>query len=260
MLAVRERPAWVGARRLWYESLETSPRAYCAYLRRRRSVTTVVTPHTSVVLEGFPGSANSFAREAILYSNPGVHVASHIHTSAHVLEALRLGRPTVVPVRRPVDAIVSYLSRGYPSEIAAALRDYERMHRRLLPRLDQVVVAPFDRITARFGEVVHEVNARFGSDLVPFPHHDPDARATVFAKLEAYTREVAGEGAELLQATPTEARRDEKASVRAAVLDPSFTSLRMRCEALYDEMTERTGAVEPAVLGDRRLERVPLVA
>jgi hypothetical protein len=34
----------------------------------------------------------------------------------------------------------------------------------------------------------------------------------------------------------------------------------MRCEALYDEMTERTAPVEPAVLGDRRLERVPLVA
>src|SRR4051794_18257846 len=114
MAAVKERPAWVAARRRWYESLEASPRAYCAYLRRKRAVGTVVTEQTSIVLEGFPGSANSFAREAILFSNPGIHVASHIHTCAHILEGLRLGRPTVVPIRRPVDAITSYLSRGYP--------------------------------------------------------------------------------------------------------------------------------------------------
>ena len=219
-----------------------------------------MSPHTSIVLEGFPGSANSFAREAILYSNPHVHVASHIHTSAHVLEALRLGRPTVVPIRRPVDAIVSFLSRGYPSEVARALRDYERMHRRLLPALDSVVVAPFDRITSRFGDVVAEVNRRFGSNLVPFPHHDPDARDAVFARLEAYTREVAGDGADMLQATPTEARREQQASMRAAVLDPSFTSLRERCEALYEQMTERTVRFEPSVLDDRLLARTPLVA
>ncbi len=241
MLGVKERPTWIAARQRWYESLERSPRAYCSYLRRRRSVATVVIPQTAIVLEGYPGSANSFAREAILYSNPGVHVASHVHSWAHVLEALRLGRPTVVPIRHPVDAITSYLSRGYPSEVHAALRAYERMHHHLLPRVEEMVVAPFEVITSRFGAVVREVNRRFGTDLVPFPHDDPAARDTVFARLEAYTREVAGDGADLLQATPTNARRAQQQSVRAALLDPSVASLRTRCEALYDELSSHDG-------------------
>jgi hypothetical protein len=255
MPGVKERPTWIAARRRWYQSLERSPRAYCSYLRRRRTVATLVTPQTAIVLEGYPGSANSFAREAVLYSNPGVHVASHIHSSAHILEALRLGRPTVVPVRHPVDAITSYLSRGYPSEVHAALREYERMHRHLLPRLEQVVLAPFEHITSRFGDVIREVNRRFGSDLVPFPHEDPAARDAVFARLEAYTREVAGDGADLLQATPTNARREQQQRIRAALLDPSVAPLRTRCQELYAEISGRCApqVTEEIPAGQRRL-------
>jgi hypothetical protein len=260
MLGVKDRPTWAAARNHFYQSLESSPRAYCSYLRRKRAVGTVVVPDTAIVLEGFPGSANSFAREAILYSNPGVHVASHIHTCAHILEALRLGRPTVLPIRPPVDAIASYLSRGYPSEVRAALRAYERMHQRLLPHLDDVVVAPFDRITSRFGDVVAEVNRKFGCDLVPFPHDDPGARDAVFAQLEAYTRQVAGDGADLLQATPTEARREQQAAVRAALMDPSLDGLRARCDALYGEITGPR-ALEPLpVVDGARLRRAPAFA
>jgi hypothetical protein len=209
----------------------------------------VVTPSTSVVLEGFPGSANSFAREAVLYSNPGALVASHIHTAAHVLEALRLGRPTVLQIRPPVDAIASYLSRGYPSEVEGALRAYERMHTRLLSSLDSLVVAPFDQITKRFGDVIEEVNLRFGSNLVPFPHHDQRAREAVFDRLEAYAREVAGDSAAMLQATPTLARSEQQVSVRAALTNPAHTALRERCELLYQ-------AVTGSAPGEQRDERV----
>jgi hypothetical protein len=233
LTSLRERRVWSVARGRWYETLEHRPRTYCSYLRSRRPANTVVTSSTTIVLEGFQGSANSFAREAVLYSNPDASVASHIHTAAHIFEALRLERPIVLPVRSPVDAIASYLSRGYPSEVAAALRAYERLHRRVLPVLDDVVVAPFERITQRFGDVVDEVNVRFGTELVPFPHDDPVARAEVFARLEAYTRSVAGDRAAVLQATPTTDRGEAKGKVRDIIADPRFDGLRQRCEELY---------------------------
>jgi hypothetical protein len=241
MPGLREKRPWAAARAGWYGVLERAPRAYCAYLRHR-SAHTVVTGDSAIVLEGFPGSANSFAREAVLYSNPGVAVASHIHSPAHVLEALRLGRPTVLTIRPPVDAIASFLSRGYASEITAAFRSYERMHRRLLPVLDRLVVAPFDRVTDRFGDVVDEVNARFGTTLVPFPHDDPDARDAVFATLAAYTHAVAPESSTLLQATPTAARRERSADVRAALLDPAHAELRRRGEGLYAECLDHSAS------------------
>jgi hypothetical protein len=232
MPGLKDRPAWTAARARWYSTLERAPRLYCAYLRRR-GVGTVVDARTTIVIEGSPGSANGFAREALLYSNPGAIVASHIHSAAHVLEALRLDKPTVLTIRDPVDAISSYLARGYAAELDGALRAYERMHRRLLPSLDRVVVAPFDRVTQSFGTVVDEVNARFGSRLVPFPHGDPAARDAVFATLEAYTRGVAGDDATRLQATPTTERRARSADVRAASLDPAHAALVRRCAALY---------------------------
>lgn len=86
--------------------------------------------------------------------------------------------------------------------MARAYRAYERMHHRLLPALDSMVVASFERITERFGDVIEEVNDRFGTALVPSPQSDPAARDAVFCRLEAYTREVAGGAASLLQASP----------------------------------------------------------
>ncbi|HEY1740514.1 MAG TPA: hypothetical protein VGI86_17505 [Acidimicrobiia bacterium] len=202
-------------------------------MRARRPANTVVAPTTSIVLDGFPGSANSFAREAVLYCNPDASVASHIHTSAHLMEGLRLGKPSVLLVRPPVDAIVSFLSRGYRSELEGALHAYDRLHRRMIRHLDRFVVAPFDRTTQRFGDVVDEVNMRFGTTFVPFPHEDREARDAVFARLEAYTRTVAGDDAELLQATPTDSRKARQAEVRAVLLEPGFDRLRTRCEELY---------------------------
>ncbi|HEY3831293.1 MAG TPA: hypothetical protein VGO03_03295 [Acidimicrobiia bacterium] len=206
-------------------------------MRARRPANTVVAPTTSIVLDGFPGSANSFAREAVLYCNPDASVASHIHTSAHLMEGLRLGKPSVLLVRPPVDAIVSFLSRGYRSELEAALHAYDRLHRRMLRHLDRFVVAPFDRTTQRFGEVVEEVNMRFGTALVPFPHDDRAARDAVFARLEAYTREVVADGS-VMAATPTDAgaRKARQAEVRAVLLEPSFDRLRERCEELYAQV------------------------
>ena len=233
MLDLRERSWWMNAWAFGYRGLEYAPRAYCGYMRARRPANTVVAPTTSIVLDGFPGSANSFAREAVLHCNPDVSVASHIHTSAHLMEALRLGKPTVLLIRPPVDAIVSFLSRGYRSELEAALHAYERLHRRLIRHLDRFVVASFDRTTQRFGGVIDEVNIRFGTSFVPFPNDDRAARDAVFARLEAYTCTVAGDDAELMQATPTDARKARQAEVRTVLLEPGFARLRSRCEELY---------------------------
>jgi hypothetical protein len=210
------------------------PRLYCAYLRRR-GVATVVDARSTIVIDGAPGSANSFAREAFLACNPDAIVASHIHSAANILEGLRLGKPTVLTIREPVDAIGSYLARGYSAEISDALRAYERLHRRLSPALDRVVIAPFERVTEAFGTVVDEVNARFGVHFVTFPDDDPAARDAVFATLEQYTRRVAGATAPLLQATPTAARRARSIDIRAALLEPEHRARLRRCESLYAE-------------------------
>jgi len=200
-----------------------------------RAAQPVVTRDTTIVLEGFPGSAVGFAREAIRFSNPHAAVATPTFSAAHVFEALRRGRPTVLIVRPPVDAIESAIARGYPSAVVDAFREYEWMHERLLPVLDRVVVAPFDQVTERFGDVVAEVNARFGTALVPFPHDDPAARDAVSSTLSAHARAVTSEPAALAHIAPAMARRDRRRDARAALLHPVHDAIRARCESLYVE-------------------------
>ncbi len=102
---MKEWPAYRRARRGWYSALEHQPAAYCAYRRRRQPASPIVTRSADVVIEARPGCANSFAREAMLLANPGITVASHVHSPAQVLEAIRLRKPVLVLVRDPVDAI-----------------------------------------------------------------------------------------------------------------------------------------------------------
>jgi hypothetical protein len=95
----------------WYSLLERQPAAYCGYRRLRHPTWPVVGAGTDVVIEGRPGCGNSFAREAMLLANPGIRVASHVHSPAQVLEAIRLHKPVLVIVRDPLDAIVSEAAR-----------------------------------------------------------------------------------------------------------------------------------------------------
>ena len=43
----------------------------------------------------------------------GHHIGRHLHSAAHVHRAIRFGLPTIVLIREPADAIVSYLFERY---------------------------------------------------------------------------------------------------------------------------------------------------
>ena len=68
---------------------------------------------SALVIEGFPRSGNTFSVAAFQIANgQDLHVGRHLHGAPHVLRAVRLGLPTVVLIRRPREAVLSYLTRG----------------------------------------------------------------------------------------------------------------------------------------------------
>jgi hypothetical protein len=233
--SVKASAAYQHARRSWYALLEQRPAAYSAYQRRRQRSVTVVDRQTDLVIEGRPGCANSFAREAILLVNPQLRVASHLHSPAQVLEGLRLGKPVVVLIRRPSDAIVSEASRFDDIDLRDELNSFVRFYDRLLPRAEETVVATFERVTSRFGDVVKAVNAHFGTSFESFPDDDPSSRERVFAKLVEYNRAVGiGEGR---AAVPGQARDERAAQVRSMLADPELATLMGRAEEIYLRFT-----------------------
>lgn len=163
------------------------PRLYhWIYRWRDGYVDRLVTDETDLCIEGFPRSANSFAVGAFEYAqDEKLSIAHHNHVPAPILNAVQRGLPTVVLIRDPVEAVISFralqlqtsdvsgtpspqLALSYPEQLRAWTAFYERIE---FVR-EQVVVAPFERVIDDFGAVIDVVNERFGTAFARFEHTD----------------------------------------------------------------------------------------
>jgi hypothetical protein len=222
-----------GARRLALRTLETVPPAYCAIMRRRHPEWRVVDPRVDLVIEGYQSSANTFARMAAEHSNPGIVVASHVHSWAHVAQARILRKPVIVLLRNPVDAISSHAVRMQLNDLGHELQRYRTFYRRVWPLRSQVVVAPFETVTARFGDVMDAVNQRFGASFKRFDHENADANAAIFDQMD---REMDSIGASWQVAHPKQDRGDATDAVRARLQSEPHRRALADCQAVYERL------------------------
>jgi hypothetical protein len=138
-----------------------------------------ITSSTQLVIDGFPRSGNSYARNAFLYSNGAdVPVSTHRHSPRSIETGLRRGIPVIVILRPPGAAIASFLQYAPGVRVERAIEMYRSFYGAILPICHSVVVAPFDEVRSDFGHVIVRCNDRFGSTFVPYLH-TPEAEATV---------------------------------------------------------------------------------
>jgi hypothetical protein len=138
------------------------------YSRVDSSKLTRIADDTKLVLEGCPRSGNSYALAAFCHANPNVRVASHRHSPTAVRTGLRRGKPVIVLVRRPRDAIASGLQYHPSQPVQWAIRIYREFYEGILPMADRFMVATFEEVTTDFGAVIRSCNERFGTDFVPY--------------------------------------------------------------------------------------------
>ena len=163
-----------------------------AMLARPEKRKTLVRPDTALLIEGFLRSGNTYSVAAFRVANgPGPHVARHLHGAPHVLRAARLGIPSLVLVRRPRDAVSSYLLRRPALRPRDALLEYVDFYRTAWPARHAFLVAAFDDVTHDFGSVLDQVNERFGTT---FRRYEPtvENEAVVLALVEDMNREECG--------------------------------------------------------------------
>ena len=67
--------------------------------------------NTNICIEGFPRSGNSFACRIIRITDPWIKISDHTHSIANVKSASENHVPIVILIRKPLDAIVSYVLR-----------------------------------------------------------------------------------------------------------------------------------------------------
>jgi hypothetical protein len=227
-------------RTLATDLLEYVPGAYCSVMRRRHPEWFLVDADTDLVMEGYQSCGNTFARKAMEHANPGARIASHSHSWANVARGLKLGKPVVVLLRPPLEAVASHAVRMRLDDLDRELRRYHRFYRRAASVADRVVLAPFDMTVDRFGEVIDRVNIRFSTRFNVFDHTDPVAKAEVFEEME---REALSTPSELDRmwriARPNAARREATREMQARVAGPPHRSALALCEALHDRLVQK---------------------
>src|SRR5215203_5308665 len=160
---------------------------YGLYRLARKDQARVVTPETQLVIEGFPRSANSFARVAFNRAQKGtVRIATGLHVPAQVIRAARWRIPTLVLIRRPKDAVLSFAIRD-PISVEEALKYYISFYETVEAYGDAYVLGLFEEVTEDFGQVIRRINDRFGTTFSPFSHDERNVDG-VFARIEKNSR------------------------------------------------------------------------
>jgi hypothetical protein len=217
------------------------PRAYLPFARWRYGRDLAFGPGTEVVIEGFPRSANSFAVTAFRQAQGrDVQIAHHLHQPAQVLAAVDHDVPSIVLVREPREAILSYLIWQPHLQAKHAVHAYVGFHRPLLGHEDGYVVADFGQVTNDYGAVISRVNQRFGTAFEPFHHTEPNV-ALAFDEIEQTSRERrAGELVELAVARPSAERRRMKAALAQRFERETTRAQRDELDGLYRHFGELT--------------------
>jgi hypothetical protein len=198
---------------------------------------------TAIVIEGYLRSGNTFSVAAFQIANgPELHVGRHLHGAPHVLRAVRLGLPTLVLIRQPRDAVLSYLVRRATLTPHDAVLEYLDFYRTAWPARNSFVVGLFDCVTSDFGVVLEQVNRRFGTSFRRY-EPTPENEARAFALVEEMNRlETGGEVLESLVGRPS-AERSQRKRELATLLDRPRTAARLRdAENLFQRYVELAAA------------------
>ncbi|MFT6286153.1 MAG: hypothetical protein ACJA09_000896 [Alcanivorax sp.] len=226
---------------LMADLLDAWPSVYLTLQKRRlrHARHRIVESDHRFVIEAFPRSGSSFTHRAFTAANPqdGQLVATHMHRASQVIQASRLGVPTLIIVRVPRDAVTSLLALGIEQArlpvlargeaelcLGITLLRYARFHERIAC-VPGVTVAGFDEVTRNMGTVIKRVNAAFGTNFMPFEHTDATAN-DLMKKSKPHV-------------SPNVDRDEIKAILAAAYDSPALLGKRTRADKAYEVMIAR---------------------
>ncbi len=146
----------------------------------------MVTKKTKITIEGYPRSANTYAVYAFKHVNElqWHEVGHHLHVQAQVLRSIKYKIPVILLIRHPLGAVRSLVVRHDFIPVSEALEDYIRFYKDLYHLREGFVVANFEDVIDRFGEVTQRLNNHFSSSFNIFPDQDDQAKAAVFSEID----------------------------------------------------------------------------
>lgn len=200
----------------------------------------VISRNTEIVIEAFPRTGNCFVITAFkLAQQRPVRVAHHLHAAVQVRAGVRQNIPTLVTVRDPEEAILSYVILAPHLLVSQGLQSYLDFHEGILGVKDKVVVSTFKQVTTDFGAVIRRVNQKFGSDFIEFDHTEANVKRCFEVQEEGWA--VKGK-AEPNVGFPSEERKRVKDHLREQFYGESrgdrLAKMRTRAYELYEIFCE----------------------
>ena len=120
-----------------------------------------------MVWDGFPGSANSTSGTAIHDLNGrSFQMVNHTHAANVVIRGVKMGKPTALVIRNPLDSVCSLYRRWSFLTIDFCLDWYIKFHSVLLPYKNSIVVSDFSDTTGNLTAVVEKINSKFGTSIL----------------------------------------------------------------------------------------------
>jgi hypothetical protein len=206
-----------------------------AMLVRPGKRATLARPDSSIVIEGFLRCGNTYSVAAFIVANGAEHhIGRHLHGAPHILRAVRLGVPTILLIRRPEDAVRSYLVRRPTLRASDALLEYLDFYRTCRTGVSGCVVAPFDDVVRDFGAVIAAVNDRFRTSFQIY-RRTPENEKVTFELVEEMNRlECRGQVVETHVGRPSPEREEAKRRLDDQLQDPWTQWLAKQADQLYD--------------------------
>lgn len=155
--------------------------------RNKKFVSNIISKDSDIVIEGFPRSANSFSVRAFRSCNdPCLRLATHLHAYPQIILGIKLGVPSMMLIREPLDCISSYAAfkahnigiekfkRNF--NVNWFLQEYIFFYSNLKTFRNKILVVKFKDAITDYGMVLDKLNTKFNTDFISFNHNDDNVR------------------------------------------------------------------------------------
>jgi hypothetical protein len=200
---------------------------------------------TGLVIEGFPRSANSYARVAFQLANPGIEVCSHTHSYRTVTRAVALDIPAIVLIRDPEQVVASSLQYqdGVPPSLV--IKQYRKFHQhvaRIPP--DRLVLGDYEEVIRDFGSIIARCNAVLGTGFDPY-QPSPESEAKIRDVLRVWEGGAIPDALrEARSSLPHSARKDAASRILTSLM-PSERDALAIAKAEYQNLRTRFISASP---------------
>lgn len=154
----------------------------------------IVDNKTDVCIEGFPRCANTFTVVAFSTVNPKLKVAHHMHTIAQLKGALKYKIPIVIVIRKPNEAIKSYLVRNNKVSVTEAIEYYESFYSFVLENKELLIISDFDDSIKCFDKIIQKTNIKYKKNFNVFSptKHEVDKVFKIIEDISASSDKASG--------------------------------------------------------------------